>query len=432
MSKRESLYFVACIGLIFIVGLMQSWNVALALVNFGLVSAILALGVNIQWGYGGLFNAGIMGFVAVGGLAVVVTSAPPVITAWEAGAARIFLALAVAITTIAGAVLLWRYLNKGWLRTVAIVFWLLSGTFLFRWLFDPAVGAIETIDAARTGFLGGLGMPVLFAWPLGGLLAAVLALAIGKVALGLRSDYLAIATLAIAEVIVAVLKNEEWLTRGVKNISGLPRPVPYEINLQQAEWFQKIALITGLDLAEASSIAVKLCYTALLLVVLFVVFVLCERSLNAPWGRMMRSIRDNERAAAAMGKDVNGRQLQIFILGSAVCGIAGAILTTLDGQFTPASYQPLRFTFLIWVMVIVGGSGNNWGAVLGGLLIWFFWIQAEPMGYMAIEFLTSQMDFESPLRAHLVESAAHTRFLMMGLFLLLVMRFRPTGLIPER
>ena len=105
-----------------------------------------------------------------------------------------------------------------------------------------------------------------------------------------------------------------------------------------------------------------------------------ERALNSPWGRMMRAIRDNETAAEAMGKDVTGRHLQIFILGSAVCGLAGAMMTTLDGQLTPGSYQPLRFTFLVWVMVIVGGSGNNWGAVLGGLLIWFFWVEAEPIG----------------------------------------------------
>ena len=94
----------------------------------------------------------------------------------------------------------------------------------------------------------------------------------------------------------------------------------------------------------------------------------------------MRAIRDNEDAAEAMGKDVKGRHLEVFILGSAVIGIAGAMLTTLDGQFTPVSYQPLRFTFLIWVMVIVGGSGNNFGAVLGGFLIWFAWIEAKPVG----------------------------------------------------
>jgi branched-chain amino acid transport system permease protein len=146
---------------------------------------------------------------------------------------------------------------------------------------------------------------------------------------------------------------------------------------------------------------------------------------------MMRAIRDNETAASAMGKDVTSRHLQVFVLGSAVVGIAGAMLTTLDGQFTPTSYQPLRFTFLIWVMVIIGGSGNNWGAVLGGFLIWFFWIEAEPMGLWAMDALTSGMPDGHWLRVHLMDSAAHTRLMTMGLVLLLVLRFSPRGLIPE-
>ena len=103
----------------------------------------------------------------------------------------------------------------------------------------------------------------------------------------------------------------------------------------------------------------------------------------------MRAIRDNETAANAMGKYVTKQHLLVFVLGSAVIGVAGAMMVTLDGQFTPTSYQPLRFTFLIWVMVIAGGSGNNWGAVLGGFLIWFFWIEAEPIGLWLMDVVTS-------------------------------------------
>jgi branched-chain amino acid transport system permease protein len=147
---------------------------------------------------------------------------------------------------------------------------------------------------------------------------------------------------------------------------------------------------------------------------------------------MMRAIRDNEVAAEAMGKDVTGRHLQIFILGSAVCGLAGAMMTTLDGQLTPGTYQPLRFTFLVWVMVIVGGSGNNWGAVLGGFLIWFLWVQVEPVGLWLMGVLTAALPEGSSLRGHLLESAAHMRLLTMGIILLLVLRFSPRGLIPER
>ena len=147
---------------------------------------------------------------------------------------------------------------------------------------------------------------------------------------------------------------------------------------------------------------------------------------------MMRAIRDNEVAAEAMGKDVTGRHLQIFILGSAVCGLAGAMMTTLDGQLTPGTYQPLRFTFLVWVMVIVGGSGNNFGAVLGGFLIWFLWIQVEPYGLLLVELITAGMEDGYWLKDHLIDSAAHMRLLTMGLILLIVLRFSPRGLIPER
>ena len=118
---------------------------------------------------------------------------------------------------------------------------------------------------------------------------------------------------------------------------------------------------------------------------------LAEKALNSPWGRMMRAIRDNETAAEAMGKDVKARHLQVFILGSAVCGLAGAMMTTLDSQLVPGTYQPLRFTFLVWVMVIVGGSGNNWGAVLGGFLIWWLWIMVEPLGLGLMRGITAGM-----------------------------------------
>jgi branched-chain amino acid transport system permease protein len=108
------------------------------------------------------------------------------------------------------------------------------------------------------------------------------------------------------------------------------------------------------------------------------------------------------------------------------------MMTTLDSQLTPASYQPLRFTFLVWVMVIVGGSGNNFGSVLGGFLIFFLWVQVEPMGAILMQILTSGMAEDNGLRLHLLESVAHMRLLTMGLILILVLRFAPKGLIPEK
>jgi branched-chain amino acid transport system permease protein len=107
------------------------------------------------------------------------------------------------------------------------------------------------------------------------------------------------------------------------------------------------------------------------------------------------------------------------------------MLTTLDGQFTPTAYQPLRFTFLIWVMVIIGGSGNNWGAILGGFIVWFFWIEAEPISHAVVDFVTSGLAEDNIVRVQLLTNAAHMRLLTMGAVLLLVLRFSPRGLIPE-
>ncbi|MGI9462831.1 MAG: branched-chain amino acid ABC transporter permease, partial [Aestuariivirgaceae bacterium] len=388
---------------------------------------------NIQWGYAGLFNVGVMGFAALGGLAGVLISTQPVAAAWSAGGLGIIASLIVALITVAVSVVVYHRLKGlGNLRVWVTVLIAFAGYFIARIFFEPAVEAIEAVEPAKTGFLGGFGLPIILAWIVGGIFAAGAAWVVGKIALGLRSDYLAIATLGISEIIVAMLKNEDWLARGVKNVSGLPRPVPYEINLQRSEWFQNWAASMGVSTVELSSIFVKLCYAGLFATVLLIVLWLSERALNSPWGRMMRAIRDNETAANAMGKDVTSRHLQVFVLGSAVIGIAGAMLTTLDGQFTPASYQPLRFTFLIWVMVIVGGSGNNWGAVLGGFLIWFFGIEAEPIGLWLMDLITSGMAEDNPLRLHLLKSAAHMRLMTMGLILLLVLRFTPSGLIPER
>ena len=431
-TLRNSIYFALVALLIIGTGILQSWNSALFILNMGLISAIMALGVNLQWGFAGLFNVGIMGFVALGGLATVLVSMPPVEGAWSAGGMRIVSGLALGIMSIVSTILVFKRMQSGRNRTLAMLAVLIIGFFAFRAVFDGGVEAVEAINPANAGNIGGLGLPVLLAWPIGGVLAAGAAWIIGKTALGLRSDYLAIATLGIAEIVIAVMKNEDWMARGVKNVIGLPRPVPYEIDLQNSAEFVAKANAYGIDPVTASTLWVKLLYAGLFAVVLIVIFVMAQAALKSPWGRMMRAIRDNEVSSEAMGKNVTARHLQIFVLGSAICGIAGAMITTLDGQLTPTSYQPLRFTFLVWLMVIVGGSGNNLGAVLGGFVIWFFWVQVEPMGLAFLTLITSGMGEGSALKAHLLDSAAHMRLLTMGIILLCVLRFSPRGLIPEK
>ncbi|MBP3127590.1 branched-chain amino acid ABC transporter permease [Thalassospira sp. ER-Se-21-Dark] len=419
-----------CLVLIAI-GFLQSWNVAFGIFNLCVISAVMALGVNMQWGYAGLFNVGVMGFTALGGLTAVLVSMPPVGEAWAVAGGDIALSLLSLAATIIAVIYARRFVHPALKLPVTLVL-LLAGYFLIGVFFGPATDAIESIDPALSGYLGGAGLPVLVAWPLAGLVAAGGGWLIGRIALGLRADYLAIATLGISEIIIAIIKYEEWLSRGVKNVTGIPRPVPYEVDLIESEWFISLANFFGAtEISDAASLFVKLCYAVLFVIVLAIIMWFAERALKSPWGRMMRAIRDNRDAAAAMGKDVKRRHLQTFVLGCAVCGIAGAMLTTLDGQLTPTSYIPLRYTFLIWVMVILGGSGNNWGSILGGFIIWFLWVEAEPFGNWFMSTITAPLGEGSELAQHLVAGAAYMRYLMMGAILLIVMRFAPKGLIPE-
>jgi len=418
--------------LIILVGLIQSWPMALAILNLCLISAVMTMGANIQWGYAGLINFGIMGFTALGGLAAVLVSVPPVREAWQIGGFNMILSLFVVIGIIFSIKFILKKFPKSNKRNMGIIAIIIIGFIIVRIFFGPAVESIEAVNPATTGFLGGLGLPIIFSWIVGAFFAAAVAYVIGKITLGLRADYLAIATLLISEIIIAIVKHEDWLARGVKNVIGLKRPVPYEVNLQSTDWFINLAEKLDLRVIEASSVFVKLCYTGLFSIVVILVLILCQKALYSPWGRMMRAIRDNEEAANAMGKNVVKQHLQIFILGSAVVGIAGAMLTTYDGLFTPGSYQPLRFTFLIWVMVIVGGSGNNFGAILGGFAVWFVWIEAAPISLYLINIFAGGLEETNTFKKHLIESIPYFRYLMMGTGLLLIMRYRPKGILPEK
>ena len=436
--------------LIILVGIFQSWSIALSIFNLCLISAVMTMGANIQWGYAGLINFGIMGYTALGGLAAVLISVAPVQEAWQAGGLNLILCLWLIIVMIFAIRFLLKNFKKSNLRSYGIAGIVIIGLIILRITATPGIEAIEAVDPAKTGFLGGLGLPIMFSWIAGAFFAGGLAYIIGKIALGLRADYLAIATLLISEIVISIIKHEDWLARGVKNVIGLKRPVPYEINLQNSEWFinlvssfnsSKLNAINSFTerqealtqlVIDGSSVFVKLCYSGLFLVVVIILLILTQKALYSPWGRMMRAIRDNEVAANAMGKNVVKQHLLIFVLGSAIVGIAGAMLVTQDGLFTPGSYRPMRYTFLIWVMVIVGGSGNNFGAILGGFFVWFLWIEAAPMSLFLINFFTSGLSETNAFKQHLIDSVPYFRFLMMGIGLLLIMRYRPKGIIPEK
>jgi branched-chain amino acid transport system permease protein len=430
---RPFLLFAAVAICYIVVGISQSWPLALTILNNGLIVAIMALGVNIQWGYAGLFNIGVAGFFGLGGLAVVLVSKPFDQGAWAAGTPRILLALLAFAAAAYFAVRLHRGMAPGSARKIAVLAALVCGFFTFSYLYGPAVDAVEAITPASTGNIGGMGLPVLLSLLVGGVFAAGAAWAVAKIALGLRSDYLAIATLGIGQIIIAVLMNEDWLDRGVKNITDIGRwPVPDEVALQQQQWFGSLTHAVGMDLRTGSTVFVGVCFAALFTVVLVILLTLAELSLKSPWGRMMRAIRDNENAAEAMGKDVKRRHLQIFVLGSTVIGIAGALYVMLHGLMAPQSYNdPLRYTFLIWAMVILGGSGNNFGAVLGALIIMLLWAEAESVGPALLALVAEPMA-GGALKQHLIDSAVQMRLPLVGIVLLLVLRFSPKGLIPEK
>ena len=450
-SKRVEILSILIMSFLFLcVGFLQSWSLSFSILNMCIISAIMSMGINMQWGYAGIFNVGIMGFTALGGLAAVLVSHAPITEAWSAGGLGIIISFFILVLISMIVYFINKKLKtskqKYWIITLVII----SGLIIIKLIYHPAVLAIEAVNPTLTGFLGGMGLPIIFSWIVGGFFAAAVAFAIGKITLGLRSDYLAIATLGISEIIIAVLKSEEWLSRGVKNVVGLKRPVPYEIDLQKADWFISIVqyinqsyLFTITDslqyekvlnqmVIESSIIFVKISYALLFFIVLLIILYLANKAQISPWGRMMRAIRDNEISANAMGKDVVKRHLQIFVIGSGVVGIAGAMLITLDSIFTPVSFQPLRYTFLIWIMVIVGGSGNNLGAILGGFIIWFTWIEAAPASELIINILTSSLEENNAFKIHLLNSIPYFRYLIMGTILLLIMRYRPKGILPEK
>jgi len=314
--------YAIMLGLIILVGIFQSWNVALSIFNMCLISAVMTMGANIQWGYAGLINFGLMGYAALGGLAAVLISVEPVQEAWVAGGFSILMSLWLIVAMVLAIRFVLKNFEKSKIRTYGIATIIIAGIIIIRVTSETSIEAIENVNPATTGFLGGLGLPIMFSWIVGAFFAAGLAFIVGKVALGLRADYLAIATLLISEIVIAIIKHEDWLTRGVKNVIGLDRPVPYEIELQTKEWFinlvakfnsGKLDLISSITdkqsalnqlVIEGSSVFVKLCYSGLFLIVVIALLIVTQKALYSPWGRMMRAIRDNEEAANAMGKNV--------------------------------------------------------------------------------------------------------------------------------
>lgn len=296
---------------------------AVFFLSFVGIYAILSLGLNVQWGFTGLFNIGVAAFFSVGAYTSTILTTPE-----------------------------------------------------------------------NPNYLGGFELPVVVGFVAAMVTAGVLGFLVGIVTVRLRGDYLAIASIGIAEIVRLVLKNEDWLTNGVRGIPGIPRP------------FDGLA-------GRASEVLFMVIVVALLVLVYFAL----ERARRAPWGRVLRGIREREPAVLAAGKNVVVFRLQAFVLGCMIMGLGGALYAHFFRFISPESFDPMYVTFLVWVMLIAGGSANNKGAILGPFVIWIIW--------SATEVLANQ------LPAQYVVQASAVRVLLVGVLLQVVLLTRPEGLLSE-
>ncbi|WEJ58891.1 branched-chain amino acid ABC transporter permease [Devosia sp. FJ2-5-3] len=419
--RRGIALFVAMFVIIVITGMVQGGASILLILTQATAFALIALGLNIQWGYGGLFNFAIMGFLMVGGASTVFLSYPVNPAFWASEGpmmlGRVLIAFIFGLLLVMAARKSDRIGITDKARTALVVLAWFVAYVIYRSQIDPAAAYIES----TAGFVGGLGLNPVLGWAFGGLVSAVIAFYIGRISLGLRTDYLAIATIGISEILRALIKNMDWLTRGTMTVSPMPWPTPLPQHLQAM----------GFSIPE-SFIYARLGFLVLSVIILVVAFLIVQRAYGGPWGRMMRAIRDNHIAAGSMGKDVTGRQLELFIFGSILMGIGGAMLATFSQIFDPSGYQPINHTFMIWVMVIVGGAGNNWGVVLGAFLIYIVWIISDPLAqliFLNLSQLTSNLGWGAI--PEIDSRALQMRVFVLGVVITIALRYAPKGLIPE-
>lgn len=287
--------------------------------------AIIVLGLNLQWGYTGLFNVGVAGFVAVGAYTSAILTTP------------------------------------------------------------------ETAER-----IGGFGWPVAAGWLAAMAAAGLAGLLVGAVALRLRDDYLAITTFGVAVTIQLVAMNAQRLTGGPFGVQFIPKPLQ--------GWLGTAAPWT-------------LGYLVLTLALLALVYVALERLVRSPWGRVLRAIREDEAAAASLGKRAFFFRLQSFVIGSALMGLGGAVYAHFVGYIAPEDFLPI-LTFQLWAMLIVGGSGNNRGALLGAFVVWGFWTAAGGL-----------------LRGFVPQAeqarAAALQVVLIGVLIAVMLVMRPRGLLGE-
>ena len=262
-----------------------------------------------------------------------------------------------------------------------------------------AVGAyvsalLTTPEAA--GRLGGFGLPIIVGWIGGGLVASGVSFGIGALTIRLRSDYLAIATFGVAATVQLAALNLQSITGGPFGIGFIPRP------------FAELA---------STPLLFSLLNFGVLAALVLVLYLVLERLARSPWGRVLRAIREDETAALALGKNAIKFRLQAFAIGGGIMGLAGAVQAHFIGFIAPDNYMPI-LTFQVWAMLIVGGSGNNRGAILGAILVWGLW--AASAAVVAAVFPPAEQ-----------ARAATLQIVMIGLGLCAILLLRPRGILGE-
>ena len=309
------------------------------------IYAIFTLGLNVHWGFTGLFNIGIAGFFALGAYtSALVTTVPPDPELFE------------------------RYKVAGNL--------------------PDALGPLN------------LGIDAWFFLALGAaaVVSGIAALVIGSITLRLRDDYLAISTLGIAETVRLVFLNEGWLANGTRGMYRIPKFLGDWVSPEHYDYL----------------------YAGVVLVILVFLYVVVERLIRSPWGRVLRAIREDELTAAASGKNVSRFKLEAFVLGAAVMGIGGAVYAHGIRFIDPFAFDPLLATFIMWVMLTIGGTGNNLGAILGAFVVWGIWSGTQFLPGLEGEPLFRFFDLPN------------FRFFLIGFLLVAVILIRPGGLLGER
>lgn len=389
--------------------------------------SLFSLGLNLQWGVTGLINFGHVAFLAIGAYCTVLLSMPNGLTL----PLRVLWAIANGIYTNIS-----HRLPTGLIQSLQIPMDL------------PPLNIPSQISL--------LSMPIPIAVLIGGALAALLGLLIGISTLRLREDYLGIVTIGVSELVRLVVKNEAWLTKGTFGVQGYPVPLEikdfnpnYPVRLLLIAWLTvicglalwrlwlwmrvEISRFGGGIIASIFVLTVYVCgalslYTydsraglmLLTLTTLTIVYVGLEQLTHSPWGRVLKAIREDEEVPKALGKNVFWYKLQAFMLGGAIAGIAGAFYAWQFSVF-PDNFEPL-ITFNAWIIVMLGGSGNNLGTIVGAVIFW---------GYYE---LTRTELFKVIFRAiHLDDTQQGAfRIMIIGLILMLLMVIRPQGILGKK